>query len=175
MALPDYIRVQSGTTKTFKSSGGDAVITLTNVSNNTARQSDKMDFGATRGRVYAVFADFEIAATPTAGNVICLYLGASSSATAATDNLGGLGGSDAAYAGYSSNLDASVLQLLYVGDFVCTAQTTATVQKGFVGYVSIPQRYAQLVVYNKSGAALHSSATNMQVRFVPIEDVQEDS
>lgn len=175
MALPDVIRSQSGTAKTFKSSGGDAAITMTSVANNAARQSDKMDFGATRGRWYDVFADVELAATPTAGNEIECYLNPSSSATAGTDNLGGCGGSDAAYAGYSSNLDASIKQLIYIGSLVTTAQATATVQKGFVGRVYIPQRYASLVVYNKSGAAFHSSATNIQFRFVPSEDAVEDS
>lgn len=175
MALPDVIRTQSGTEKTFKSSGGTAVITMTSVANNAARQSDKLDFGASRGRWYDVFAEVELAATPTAGNEIEHYLGPSSSATAGTDNLGGLGGSDAAYSGYSSNLDASIKQLISIGSLVCTAQATATIQKGYVGRVYIPQRYAQLVVYNKSGAAFHSSAANVSFRFVPAEDSIEDS
>lgn len=175
VALPDYARIQSGTEKTFKSSGGSAVITMTSVANNAARQSDKCDFGVTRARVYKVIAEVELAATPTAGNEIELWLGPSSSATAGTDNLGGLGGSDAAYSGYSSNLDASIKQLLYIGSLICTAQATTTVQKGFVGIVVVPQRYASLVVYNKSGAAFHSSATNISFRFIPIEDVIEDA
>lgn len=175
MALPDYGRIQSAAEKTFKSSGGSALLTMTSVANNAARQSDKCDFGATRAPRYAVFAEVELAATPTAGNVIEFWLGPSSSATAGTDNLGGLGGSDAAYSGYSSNLDASILQLIRIGDLVVTAQATTTVQKGFVGYCTIPQRYAQLVVYNKSGAAFHSAATNVSFRFVPVEDVTEDT
>lgn len=175
MALPDYHRIQSATEKTFKSSGGTAVITMTSVANGNARQSDKCDFGATRPRYYEVFAEVEIAATPTAGASVDLYLGPSSSATAGTDNLAGLGGGDAAYAGYSSNLTASLPQLIYIGSLITTTQATATVQKGYVGRVSVPQRYAQLVVVNNSGAAMHSSATNIQFRFVPIEDLTEDS
>lgn len=175
MALPDVIRVQTGTEKTFKSSGGSADITMTSVANAAGRQSTKCDFGATRARYYDVFAEVELAATPTAGALIDLYLGPSSSGTAGTDNPGNLSGSDAAYAGYSSNLAATVPQLMYVGSLVCTTQATATVQKGYVGRISIPQRYGILAVVNNSGAAFHSSATNVQFRFVPVEDAVEDS
>lgn len=174
MALPDSALIQSGTEKTFKSSGGSADITMTSVANAAARQSTKCDFGATRARFYDVFAEVELAATPTAGNLIDLYLNPSSSATAGTDNLGGASGTDAAYAGYSSNLAASVPQLLYIGSLVCTTQATANVQKGYVGRVLVPQRYGSLIVVNNSGAAFHSSATNVVFRFVPVEDVVVD-
>ncbi len=174
MALPDNALIQTGTEKVFKSSSGDADITMTSVSNAAGRQSTKADFGATRARYYDVFAEVELAATPTAGNLIDLYLNASSSATAATDNLANCSGTDAAYTGYSSNLSASVPQLQYIGSLVCTAQATSTVQKGYVGRCMIPQRYASLVVVNNSGAAFHSSATNVQFRFVPVADVITD-
>lgn len=174
MALPDNALVQTGTEITFRSSGGTAAITMTSVANGAGRQSDKADFGATRARYYDVFAEVELAATPTAGNLIDLYLAPTSSGTAGTDNLAGLGGSDAAYSGYSSNLSASVPQLLYVGSLVCTAQATATVQKGYVGRVQVPQQRAQLVVVNNSGAAFHSSALNVVFRFVPVADTITD-
>lgn len=174
MALPDSILVKNGTTKTFKSSGGDSAITLASVANNAARQSVKLDLGANRAEWYAVKANFEIAATPTAGNTIDLYWAPSSSDTAGTDNPGNVSGADAAYTGYSSNLDASVKQLQYIGSFVCTAQATATVQKGHVGTFSPANRYGSLVVYNKSGAALHSADTNIEVVFTPLEGVVAD-
>lgn len=174
MSLPDTFRMQTGTTKTFKSSGGDAVITMTSVSNAAARQSDKLDFGATRAARYLVRAAVELAATPTAGNTIDLYLAPSSSATAGTDNPGNVTGADAAYTGYSSNLAASVKQLQYIGSLIVTAQATATVQNGVVGICTVPQRYGSLVVDNESGAAFHSSATNVKFEFIPLEDVVED-
>ena len=175
MAVTAVGRQQSGTAKTIKSSGGDAAITLTSVANNAARQAAKLDLGATRAAAYNVSADFEIAATPTAGATIELWWAPSSSATAGTDNPGGIGGTDSAYTGYSSNLAASVVQLQFIGNFVCTAQATATVQKAFVGVLCPTMRYGTLVVYNKSGAALHSSATNMQIVLTPIEDTSEPS
>lgn len=175
MALPDYGRIESLAEVTFKSSGGTGAITLTSVANNAARESAKIDFGATRARFYKVYMDAEMAATPTAGSTIEVWLNPSSSATAGTDNCGGCGGADAAYTGYSSNLDASIVQLEYVGALVTTAQATATVQRGYVGIAFLPQRYASIVVYNKSGAAFHSSATNIVIRFVPISDLIQDA
>jgi hypothetical protein len=170
-----YGRVDNSTEKSFKSSGGDATLTLTSVSNGAARQSAKLDLGATRGPSYLVKAAFEIAATPTAGNTIDLYWAPSSSATAATDNPGNVSGSDSAYSGYSSNLTDSLKQLQFIGSFVCTAQATATVQKAIVGRFSPLHRYGTLVVVNNSGAALHSSATNMEVILSPIREVLEVS
>lgn len=168
-------RQQVGTQKTFKSSGGDAAITMTSVANGAARESVKIDMGATIGQLIAVKAEVEIAATPTAGATVDLYWNPSDSATAGTDNCGGCSGTDAAYAGYSSNLVASLKQLVFIGSLVTTAQATATVQKGFVGTFRLPQRYGSLVVVNNSGAAIHSSATNIQFIFTPIEDTSEPS
>lgn len=175
MALPDYFRVQSGTVKTFKSSGGDAAITLASLANGSYRQSVKLDLGATRAEWYDVYMDVEMAATPTAGNTISLYWAPSSSATAATDNGGNVSGTDAAYTGYSSNAAASVLQLQPAGVMVLTAQATSTVQKGYCGRFSPAQRYGSLVVSNGGGSAFHSSDTNIQVRLVPVDGVIEDA
>lgn len=174
MALPDNALIQTGTEVTFKASGGDAAITMTSVSNAAARQSVKANFGATRARFFDVFAEVELAATPTAGSLIDLYLNPSGSNTAGTDNMANCSGTDAAYSGYSSNLTASLPQLLYIGSLVCTAQATATVQKGYVGRIQIPQQYGSLVVVNNSGAAFHSSATNIVFRFVPVADTITD-
>lgn len=175
MALPDYLRVQSGTTKTFKSSGGDAAITTASLANGSFRQSVKLDLGATRAEWYDVYADVEMAATPTSGATVDLYWAPSSSATAGTDNGANVTGTDAAYTGYSSNASASVLQLQNIGCLFLTAQATSTVQKGYVGRFSPAQRYGSLVVGNNGGSAFHSSDTNIQFRLVPVEGVIEDS
>jgi hypothetical protein len=179
MALPDNALVQTGAEITFKGSGGDGTInmdkgTATGVSNGAARQSTKADFGATRARYYDVFAEVELAATPTAGNLIDIYLNPSGSATAGTDNMANCAGTDSDYTGYSSNASASVVQLIYCGSLVCTAQATSTVQKGYVGRVQVPQRYGSIVVFNNSGAAFHTSDTNVVFRFVPVADTITD-
>jgi hypothetical protein len=125
MAITATFRQQVGTAKTFKSSGGTATITLASLANAAARQSTKLDLGATIAPAIAVKADFELA-TPTAGNTIELYWAPSSSATAGTDNPGGVGGTDSAYTGYASNLTPSSQQLTFIGAFICTANATST-------------------------------------------------
>lgn len=148
-------------------------LSLASVADTAARQSAKVDLGEHRASQYHVRAAFELAATPTAGEVIELYWAPSSSATAATGNAGAASGSDAAYAGYSSNLAASVKQLLFVGHFVCTAQATATIQVAEVGILSPPERYGSLIVKNESGAAFHSDDVECHVVFDPqIPEIQ---
>jgi hypothetical protein len=141
---------------------------LTSVSNAAARQSTKVDLGAVRGLLYAVRAAMEIAATPVAGSLISLYWAPSPNATAGTANPGAVTGADAAYAGYSSNLTATLPQLQFIGDFVCTAQATGTVQVAEIGTFLPRERYGSLVVVNNSGAAMHSDAVDMSVVFDPI-------
>ncbi len=175
MALPDDILVQNGTDLVVKNSGGDAAITLASLANSTsestgARQAVKLDLGATRAEYYRVWATFEIAATPTAGNVIEIWWSPSNSATAGTDNMGNATGTDAAYTGYSSNITESLQHCQFVGAFVCTPQATTTVQKGQVaGKFAPADRYGNLIVWNKSGAALHSTETNQSITLSPIE------
>lgn len=146
----------------------DCQISLTGVANGAARQSVKVDLGAVRALLYSVRAAIELAATPTAGNTIDFYWAPSGSGTAGTANPGNISGTDAAYAGYSSNLTATLPQLQYIGSLVCTAQATGTVQYGEVGTFMPRERYGSLVVVNNSGAAVHSDDVECNVVFDPI-------
>lgn len=188
MALPDNLLVQSGTAIVFADAtdhapgataannlgARTAQIDLTSLADAAARQSDKVDLGATRAEVYEVMAAFEIAATPTAGDVIELYWAPSPSGTAGQGNPGNITGADAAYAGYSANLAASVKQLQFIGDFVCTAQATGTIQVGYVGAFRPKHRYGSLVVKNESGAALHSDAVEASILLSPLAGTVTD-
>lgn len=180
MAVTAVFREQAGTEKTFKSSGGSAAITLASLANTNDtstgyRQSAKLDLGATWAQLYCVKANFELAATPTAGAVITLFWAPSTSGTAGTDNPGNCSGTDSSYTGYSNNNLAASKQLMMIGNFVCTAQATATVQSGIVGYFSPPTRYGSLVVRNASGAAMHTSDSNCVIFFEPVEFTSEPS
>lgn len=175
MAVTGVGRIQNGTAKSIKNSGGDSAITLASLANGAGRQAVKLDLGATHAALYRVKATFEIAATPTAGATIDLYWAPSDSSTAGTDNPANVTGTDAAYAGYSSNLTAAIKQLQFIGSFVCTTQATTTVQAGHVGTFSPQSRYGSLVVVNNSGAALHSTGTNQAVTLTPVEDTVEPS
>lgn len=173
MAVTAVGRTQFATAKTYKSSGGTGTISMASVANGAARQGTKIDLGATIAALLAVYATIEMAATPVAGQTIDLYWAPSDSATAGTDNPANVTGTDAAYTGYSSNVAASVKQLLFIGSLVLTAQATATVQAGFVGVFRPPNRYGSLVVVNNGGSSVHSSDSNVQFVITPIEDTVE--
>lgn len=187
MALPDSLKLTAGTAIILADSTDHSPATannlgtrtdqidLTSVGNNAARQSAKVDFGANRAVLWNVAAAFELAATPTAGNVINIFLAPSNSGTAATANPGGVSGSDSAYTGYSSNLAASLRQLELIGAFICTAQATGTVQIDMsVGQFSPPERYGTIVVENQSGAAFHSDMVESSIVLSPIEHQVQD-
>jgi hypothetical protein len=186
MALPDNILVQTGTAIVFADTTDHSPaannnlgtrtdqIDLTSVADGAARQSAKVDLGATRAELYEVVAAIEIAATPTAGEVIEFWWAPSPNSSAAVANPGGVSGSDSAYAGYSSNMSAAIKQLQFIGDFVCTAQATGTVQIARVGAFRPKHRYGTLVVRNESGAALHSDAVEMSVLVSPLAGVVTD-
>lgn len=146
----------------------NVALQMASVANAAARQSAKVDLGDKRATAYAVRAAFELAATPTAGNIIRLYWASSQSSTAANGNPGAVSGSNAAYTGYSSNLEASLLQLQFIGAFTCTAQATGTIQVADVGQFSPGERYGSLVVVNSSGAAMHSDDVEIHVVFDPL-------
>lgn len=151
----------------------DCQITLASLANAAGRQSAKVDLGENRADEYKVRAAFEIAATPTAGLTIDLYWAPSWSATAGTGNPGNVTGSDAAYAGYSANLSETLLQLEFIGSFICTVQATGTVQYGEVAVFSPGERYGSLIVVDNSGAALHSDDVESHIVFDPIVPEQQ--
>jgi hypothetical protein len=176
MALPDYFKVSEGTAKTIKASAGAAAITLASLANGNGttaggRQAASLDLGANWAQRWRLECNFELAATPTAGNSINLFA-SWNSATGAGD--GNTSGSDAAYSGYSSNLDASTKQLEFLGAHICTAQATATVQKSLVGIIFPKGRWLNLVVDNRSGAAFHSSDANSAITLTPLEESIEE-
>jgi len=179
MAVTAVFRQQSGTAITI-SNAVSSRITLASLANSNgtstgARQSVKQDFGATRAEMWNCTATLEFAATPTAGTTVDFYLSPSSSATAGTDNAGNCTGANASYAGYSSNLNATLPQLLFIGSFVVPAIATTTVQNAFVGRFYVPKRYGSIVVVNRSGVALHTTEASQVITLTPDEGTSEPS
>lgn len=177
MALPDFFKIKNGTAKTLKSSSGTAAITLASLANGNGtstggRQGATLDLGEYWAQRWRIDTDFELAATPTAGNAINLF-GSYGDATGA--GRGNTSGSDAAYTGYSNNIDAATKQLELIGCHICTAQATSTVQKAIAGVFFPKGRYLNVVVDNRSGAAFHSSDTNCVITFTPLEESVEDT
>lgn len=140
----------------------------TGLANGSYRQSTKVDLGDPRAARYKVRAALEFAATPTAGNVVDLYWAPSGSGTAGTANAGGTSGADGAYTGYSSNADAAIKQLDFIGSFVCTTQTGGTVQVGEVGVFEPTERYGSIVVRNSSGAAMWTDSVEIHIVLDPL-------
>lgn len=157
----DYSSTNSGLTRT-------AQLDLTSIANGAARQSDKVDLGATRPRLYAVRAGIEFNVAPTAGNTVEIYWSSSQSGTAGTGNDGGCSGADGAYK--ASEEDEWKRQLIPLGALVATNDASTTVQYQTTGYFTPPHRYGQVVVVNKSGQAFYSDAVEMFVALVPITD-----
>lgn len=176
MALPDYAKTTNGTAKQIRSSGGDAIVTLTSLANGNgtstgARQTATLFLGPKWAQRWRVDAELEIAATPTAGNAVNFY------ASYSNGNGSGQGnttGSDAAYTGYNNDIDVATKQLEFIGAHICSAVATPTVQKSLVGLMFPKGPYVNLVIDNRSGAAFHSSAANMTIRFTPLEESVED-
>lgn len=148
---------------------------MSGVANAAARQGVKLDFGATHATRWAVKSLIELAATPTAGNTVDLYLSPSDSATAGTDNAAGCTGTDAAYTGINSNLTASLKLLQYIGSIIVTADPTTTTQQSDAITFRPRARYNSLVVVNNSGAAWVGNNTNTAFTFRPLEETQEAS
>ena len=171
VALPDFEKILQGTAKVIRNSGGDAAITLASLANGNGtstggRQSASLDLGTSWARAWRLETEFELAATPTAGNAINLFASWNTSTGAGDANTSG---SDAAYTGYSNNIDASTRQLEFLGAHICTAQATTTVQKSLVGIIFPKGRYLNLVVDNRSGAAFHSTDTNQRIVLTPLD------
>lgn len=146
----------------------DVQLSLASVGDTAARQSAKVNLGATWAPAYAFSASLEFGATPTSSEVVDFYWCPSSSPTAANGNAGGVSGSDAAYTGQSSNLAVSLKQLVYIGAFITSALATGNVQQAEIGLLVPTQRYGSLVVVNESGVAFHSDDVECHVVAVPL-------
>lgn len=157
----DYSASGSGYSRT-------AQIDLTSLADTKARQSDKVDLGATRAPMYAVYAGIEFNVAPTAGEVVDVYWSGSASGTAGTGNDGGASGSDGAYK--DSEESEWVNQLEWIGRLVATNDAATTVQRQKIGVFDPGQRYGQIVVHNRSGQELEGDAVEMYVALVPLID-----
>jgi hypothetical protein len=110
-----------GTTENYE-------LDLTGLADGTGWQGAKGDLGATRPGMYAALLRWETgAAAPAAGTTVDVYWAASTSATAANDNVGGCTGSSAAWPADSAE-DEWAKQLIYIGVLVLTHRLS---QSGF--------------------------------------------
>jgi len=162
--MANEIKVKQGANIVWKASGGNKAITLASLADNAGRCGEKADLGAVFAARYAVAANINLDAAPTAGNMIEIYWAASH------DNStfpGGATGSDAAYK--AGEEDEWKKQLLLVGCLVVTADADAVVQTQ-VFVFSPPARYGCPVIINKTGQAFEGDNDDHQITLTPLVD-----
>lgn len=176
MALPDYQKMRPGTTITVTISPASiANVAWGSATTTGARQSASIDLRDTAGNLpkwVDILTEFELAATPTAGNIIGLF-GAWGRSTGASQ--GGTDGTDSAYTGSSSNADAVLGGLHLLGSHRCTAVATSGVQKMPAGGFRPKAEFLNLIIRNMSGSSFHSTNTNQKVYLIPHYPVIQDS
>lgn len=148
----------------------DVTLTLAAVANLSARQSDKVDLGATRADEYEVLGCVDFTGeTPVTGEHIDYYWAPSTSGTAATGNVAGNSGIDGDApdgALGSITLAEFLLQCIFIGSLV--VHDGAVVQNGYVGRFRPPGRYGQLIIVNNGDDVFEADDVEMHQVFNPI-------
>lgn len=166
MALPDYSYLVAGTALTWKASGGDKVLTLTSLASGSAKQGDKsatlLDGTLGKPEVLDIVFETKAASAVTNGLQTEIYIGESSSATAGTDNPGGLTGAD----GSLSNPSEIKLQLSYVGGFNYSNALGTGAQRQRFQYYPLAICIIPVIV-NLSGQAFSSTAGDHILTITP--------
>ncbi len=162
--MANEVLVKQGTAVTWKASGGDKGMTFAALANGAGRCGVKADLGATFAARYAVMAQFNLDAVPTAGKTIEVYWAPSHDNTTFP---AGATGTDAAYK--AGEEDEWKKQLLFVGALVVTADSDTVVQTQLMIF-SPPSRYGCPVVINKTGQAFEGDDNDHQLTLVPLID-----
>ncbi len=130
-----------------------------------ARESDKTGVSTPWAARFTMDAcvQFSTSNFPSDGGTVDFYWNATPSSAAATANMGGLTGSDAAYTDSAGSLG----QLIYVGSM--TARATA-LNIGHVGIFSPPYNWGNLVIVNNTTSDFNSSMDETHVVMTEIID-----
>ena len=126
-------------------------LTLSGLTNTSARQSVKFDLSALRAETYVVKVMIEWFAAPN-GDPVHFFWSSSEVVTAGVGNDGNTNGTDSAYTGYNTDILESVTHLFHIGSWAPTANVA--VQGAEVGRFQPGSRFGSLVVWNESGATI---------------------
>jgi hypothetical protein len=160
----NYSDLTPGTAITWMNTGGTFAINLKALANAGIREGVKsatlVDGAKGFPELLEIVAETKLQSGPTAGNQCNVYLGFSSSATAGTDNPGGLTGADAAV----SNAD-QLPQLVLAGSIVLSNALGTGVQRQRMWVVPTAE-YIVPVFQNSSGQTTSNvdSETKITVR-----------
>lgn len=162
--MANEVFVKHGTPIVWKASGGDKAMTFASLAVDAGRNGVKADLGATFASRYAVMAEFNLDAAPTAGRIIEVFWAPSDDDTTFP---GGATGTDAAYK--AAEEDEWKLQLLLIGLLVVTNDADAVVQTQMFVF-SPPARYGAPVVINKTNQAFEGDDDSHQLTLTPLID-----
>ena len=162
--MPNKVYAAPGTVLTIQSSGGDAVITPTSVSNGAGRISARLDRGA--GSVPALYrwhCHFKTGASATVGRTLRLYLICSDSAT-------GSAGTDGTFS--ESDQGVSSEDLLLNGQPISPVRVDQATTGPFnsSGLLEIRARYVQVAFWNDSAQAMSSTPADFAFTLTPEPD-----
>lgn len=148
----------------------EATITLASLTNNDARQSDKVDLGANRAPSYSVMAAVDYTGeTPVSTGRVDYYWAPSPSGETSEGNIAGISGADAsAPNGGLANvtLSAFLKQCDFIGSL--KIHDGSGVQVGKVGVLFPTERYGQLIVHNLGGDTFEADDVETHTVFNPI-------
>lgn len=169
--LPDYAKIQQGTSLQWKGSGGDYVLTSTGLVNGGARAGESCDLTSIFDEEYLVELTVECASAPTAGDTISLFL---CSASAIARLPGGVSGDDEDWPTdgnedeWGKQLGMPVLILKATNDGSGTLQTQQ-------GVIWRPQgRFIVPVLDNNLGVAL-AAGNNTVITLTPRRLMVQDA
>ncbi len=185
--MANEVLVKSGTAIVFGVSGSfssadagtqwaaaiTALLTLSAVADAAARQSDKVDLGATRSKLYAVYGCVDYTGeTPVATGSVDYYWAPSTSGTDATGNVAGTSGLDGVAPAGAVPAGITLAEFLKLCVFIGSINTTddAAVLNAFVGAFEPPARYGQLVVVNNGGDVFEADDVEAHQVLLPLID-----
>ncbi len=139
--MANKIYVTRETPIVWKDSGGDAVLTLTNLTAGNVRYGDRVDLGAgaTNAREFSWSLTVQFEAAPVVDEVIPIYLSWSDG----TNPDGGIGVSDAAG-------DTNMIKNMKLIGILKVTSTDAAHNMTVSGTTRIPTRYVSPCIYNKT-------------------------
>lgn len=165
--MANEILVKSGTAIVVKAAGGDYAMTMTGILDTEARESAKIDLGATRAVRYSCLVEINMDAAPDAGKVIEFWWSSSPSAVAGTQNTGGASGTDADYKNGEEN--EWKLQLQRIGVLVLTNDADGVVQTQEFLFFPL-QRYGSVILVNMSAQTLEGDDDSHRITLTPLID-----
>ena len=164
--MASYPQKVDGTSQTWQSSGGTNVITCTSLAAGSGQQGAKSGTfnDATLGNPieYRIKLLMQFTSAPTDGKEVEVWIGQSSSATAGTDNPGGLTGSDGSYT------VSRRFQLDFPGSLIASNSIGTGVQQQ--SELILPRKGLYLIpmIFNNADVAFDGTALHTVLTITPV-------